>query len=340
MLGKSNVRHTEKRESNQPVGRERVSRITRTHLLSPILALLLAALQSCQPAPRSPPPPTLVQPILSSSPTPFQPLTAQEDPQDYWAQRFEDGRPDPNSPSPTPDAAKTIPAAVPSPTPEGSPFGPTSTAAAIPTPSAQPQATGPALPSATSTVPIPPSSTPPPASSTPVLTTRPSSTPTHTQRPATATATLIPPSQTVTNAASCTATGDLGFETTLIGLINQERIDQGLGGLATEGALTAAARSHSLDMACGDFLSHSGSDGSNPADRVTAQGYSFQAVGENIYAGGGPYNSPQSAFEAWMDSDAHRANMLSSNYSSIGIGYKHNQDSTYGSYVTAVFTNP
>jgi uncharacterized protein YkwD len=151
---------------------------------------------------------------------------------------------------------------------------------------------------------------------------------------------LIPPTPTGTSAASCTATGDVGFETTLIGLINQERIDRGLGGLATKGALTAAARAHSLDMACEDFLSHTGSDGSNPADRVAAQGYGFQAVGENIYAGGGSYNSPQSAFEAWMDSAGHRANMLSSNYSSIGIGYKYNQDSTYGAYVTAVFTNP
>jgi uncharacterized protein YkwD len=41
-----------------------------------------------------------------------------------------------------------------------------------------------------------------------------------------------------------------------------------------------------------------------------------------------------------MDSDAHRTNMLRSNYNSIGIGCRYNRDSTYGAYVTAVFTNP
>jgi len=126
----------------------------------------------------------------------------------------------------------------------------------------------------------------------------------------------------------------------LLTLINQARTDQGLATLTLRSPLTAAARVHSADMACNNFISHTGSDGSRPADRVAAQGYSFTWIGENIYAGGGSNNTPERAFEWWMNSTPHRNNILGPNYQSIGIGYQYSSESQYGGHFTLVFTRP
>ncbi len=120
-------------------------------------------------------------------------------------------------------------------------------------------------------------------------------------------------------------------------MINDARQAEGLHPLSAQSQLTAAARVHSNDMACNDFISHTGSDGSSPADRVTAQGYSYSWVGENIFAGS---SSPQTAFKWWMNSEPHRNNILHSNYTEIGIGYSYLAGSRYGSHYTAVFARP
>ncbi len=54
--------------------------------------------------------------------------------------------------------------------------------------------------------------------------------------------------------------------------------------LAFDPDLLATARGHSQDMAAHDFLTHTGSDGSTPLQRVEASGYSGEYAGEN--AGG------------------------------------------------------
>ena len=151
----------------------------------------------------------------------------------------------------------------------------------------------------------------------------------------TATHTLAP---TNTSAPSgCSPDGSSVYETTLIGLINEAREARGLQPLKQQNQLTAAARVHSNDMACNDFISHTGSDGSRPADRVTAQGYLYSWVGENIFAGS---SGPQTAFDWWMDSEPHRNNILHSNYTEIGIGYSYLEGSRYRSHYTAVFARP
>ena len=171
-------------------------------------------------------------------------------------------------------------------------------------------------------------------SSTPTMTLTEALPPTQTLTP-----TETPMSPTATEAV-CNAAGNYGFESTLIDLINQERINQGFTPLNVQSQLSSAARGHSQDMACNDIFSHTGSDGSSPFDRIAWQGYSFSAAAENIYAGSGPYNSPQEAFNAWMNSPGHRDNMLNPVYTDIGIGYSYNAASTYGGYSTAVFAKP
>lgn len=191
----------------------------------------------------------------------------------------------------------------------------------------------------------PPSATPTRRSATATPTPRtPSATPTlrvststPTTVPPTATKTTVPPTAT---SATCSFSSNASFETTLIALINQERANQGIAPLTTSSQLTAAARQHSRDMACNDFFSHTGSDGSSPFDRMAWSGFSFTAAAENIYAGSGSYNSPHQAFNGWMNSSGHRTNMLNPTYTHVGIGYIYNASSTYGGYFTANFARP
>lgn len=123
-------------------------------------------------------------------------------------------------------------------------------------------------------------------------------------------------------------------------MINQERASAGVAALSPKGSLTSAARAHSQDMANNNYLSHTGSDGSDPFSRMSSYGYSYSAAAENIYAGPGEYNTPYSAFSYWMDSSGHRENMLNSAYTEIGVGYWCNANSEYEGYFTTDFGRP
>ncbi len=238
------------------------------------------------------------------------------------------------SPEPTRSPSRTSsPLYSPSSSPTAS-----ATATTTETVSQTPTVYVPVYPTKTATQPFTPTNThtrtltaaPPPAAT-------PTPTPEHTSSaasPQPATATPTAPT------TSCSLSGNSAYEATLLNLINQARSDHGLDSLTLRSPLTAAARGHSADMACNNFISHTGSDGSRPADRVAAQGYSFTWIGENIYAGGDSYNAPEQAFAWWMNSTPHRENILGANYQSIGIGYQYNPDGQYEGCFTLVFTRP
>ena len=147
------------------------------------------------------------------------------------------------------------------------------------------------------------------------------------------------PTELSDSGAGCEVKGNTTFEEILLNLINQERANQGLNQLVFDPLLIETARVHSLDMACENYFNHIGSDGSSPFKRIGASGYPYEAAGENIYAGSGPYNCAQEAFKAWMKSPAHQEVMLNENFEEIGIGYVFNAESTYGGYFTAVFAS-
>ncbi|HMK08614.1 MAG TPA: CAP domain-containing protein [Anaerolineales bacterium] len=132
--------------------------------------------------------------------------------------------------------------------------------------------------------------------------------------------TAAPPSATAT--PGCNASGNTAFESTLLGLINDERNNEGLSAYASQSQLRAAARIHSADMSCNGFVSHTGSDGSSVRDRVQRQGYTWSWIGENIYCTSDTSSAaPQRVFDWWMNSAPHHANLMSPNYTQIGMGY-------------------
>lgn len=130
------------------------------------------------------------------------------------------------------------------------------------------------------------------------------------------------------------------FEEKLLELINQEREKAGLPQLTLSLELSRTASRHSADMAANNYFSHTNLDGLNFSERIKQSNYTFTAAGENLYAGNGPYNSPKNAVTAWMNSPAHRANILSPDFTEIGLGYRFNAKSTYGGYYTAEFGRP
>jgi uncharacterized protein YkwD len=144
--------------------------------------------------------------------------------------------------------------------------------------------------------------------------------------------TSVPPTNTETP-ATCPQM-NIPFEAQVIELINIERINAGLSALNDHPQLTLAAQLHSADMACNDYFSHTGRDGSNFSERAKRQGYNIGYGGENIASG---YSTPEKVVQGWMDSPGHKANILGENYVDIGVGYAYSKGSSYGAYWTAVF---
>jgi uncharacterized protein YkwD len=200
----------------------------------------------------------------------------------------------------------------------------TATVVVVPTMTPTATATAIAMPTITDTY----TSTPTPTM-TATLTTTPTRTPAPTHRPA-ATKT-----GEVSSTASCNG-GNASFEAQVRSLINDDRANAGAPALSNNGSLASAARAHSKDMAINNYMSHTGSDGSGPDQRIQAAGYSFSAYGETIFGGNGPYNSPYSAVSGWMGSTDHREIMLSSTYTDVGIGYWCDPNNPFG-YFTADF---
>lgn len=111
------------------------------------------------------------------------------------------------------------------------------------------------------------------------------------------------------------------FEQQVLELTNQERAKNGLRPLKANAELNYAADKYAEEMSQRRVLSHTGPDGSKPWDRAEAVGYEAQMMGENIAAG---QRTPEQVVQDWMNSSGHRANILRSQYTDIGVGFYNN----------------
>jgi uncharacterized protein YkwD len=144
------------------------------------------------------------------------------------------------------------------------------------------------------------------------------------------------PTVKVTSPASCSYSSSSSYQTQLANLINGARAQAGLSPLAVNAALTAAAQGHSVDMACHGLISHTGSDGSSPYDRIVAAGYFPSLSSEIIYGSG----YPQTAFDWWMSDQVHRDEILNVSVTEMGVGYAYVQSTSAGGYYTVDFASP
>ncbi|UAL48945.1 SafA/ExsA family spore coat assembly protein [Sutcliffiella horikoshii] len=115
-------------------------------------------------------------------------------------------------------------------------------------------------------------------------------------------------------------------------LVNQERAKYGLKPLKLNWELSRVARYKSQDMIDKRYFSHTSPTYGSPFDMIRNFGISYRSAGENIAAG---QQTPQEVMNAWMNSDGHRKNILSSQYTEIGVGYA--KGGQYGHYWTQMF---
>ena len=118
----------------------------------------------------------------------------------------------------------------------------------------------------------------------------------------------------------------------VVALTNGHRAAHGLRPLADDPRLAAAAQAYSEDMVARRFYSHTSPDGTEPWDRAAAAGCTHVGIGENIACG---QRSPAEVVQGWMDSPAHRANILKPEFTHIGVGFQCGGQA--GTYWTQLF---
>lgn len=128
------------------------------------------------------------------------------------------------------------------------------------------------------------------------------------------------PSRDGLSSVSAAAAPAPTFEQTVMEIVNQRRLENGnLPPLKKDALLDASSELHSSNMASRDFFAHCDPDtGTLPWDRMDDAGYFWSNAGENIAAG---YGTPNEVMAGWMGSSGHRANILSTTFREIGIGY-------------------
>lgn len=120
-------------------------------------------------------------------------------------------------------------------------------------------------------------------------------------------------------------------EQEMVDLVNMERNKNNLSPLQVDLELARVARIKSQDMVDNNYFSHYSPNYGSPFDMLKSFGIKYLHAGENI-AGN---SSVQRAHESLMNSSGHRKNILSTDYTHIGIGIK--PSDRYGYMFTQMF---
>ncbi len=140
---------------------------------------------------------------------------------------------------------------------------------------------------------------------------------------------------------SCVVQTNAAFMSQMLTLINAQRAANSKPALTLSAELTTAAQSHSADMACNNFLSHTGWNGSTPDSRIAAAGFTASITRENIYAQPPQYGGdPQAAMDYWMSDQIHKDALLNDQVTQVGIGYAAYSRSALVGYFTVDFAAP
>lgn len=141
--------------------------------------------------------------------------------------------------------------------------------------------------------------------------------------------------------------GIANFEAEVIAAINQYRAAGASCGsrgvfapapaLRSQAQLVSAAYGHARDMADRNYFSHTSLDGRTFDQRISAAGYAWSTVGENIAAG---YASVQSVMAGWMGSDGHCANLMNPAFTEVGVACARNDASKFRVYWTQNLGRP
>lgn len=145
--------------------------------------------------------------------------------------------------------------------------------------------------------------------------------------------------QTTTSGGGTSSSGNTGATTSqltadeqeVFNLINEQRAANGLSVLKIDDELQNVARIKAKDMVDNNYFSHNSPTYGTPFQMIKSFGITYKAAGENI-AGN---SSNQGAVTAWMNSEGHRANILSNNYNYTGVAVVSSK--TYGKVYVQMF---
>jgi uncharacterized YkwD family protein/spore coat assembly protein SafA len=126
-----------------------------------------------------------------------------------------------------------------------------------------------------------------------------------------------------------------GFEEEVARLVNVERANRGLKPLTLNWQLSRVARTKSQDMINKNYFSHTSPTYGSPFDMMKSFGIKYSSAGENIAKG---QRTPQAVMTGWMNSPGHKANILNTSYTEIGVGVAKDSSGTY--YWTQMFIKP
>jgi uncharacterized protein YkwD len=112
------------------------------------------------------------------------------------------------------------------------------------------------------------------------------------------------------------------LQRTVVCLVNVERNARGLPGLRENSRLNRSAQGWTNVMVAHRYFSH----GADFASRITAVGFNWSNVGENIATG---YRTPAAVVRGWMASTGHCQNILNPVYRYVGTGVADNSIAGY-----------
>lgn len=147
-----------------------------------------------------------------------------------------------------------------------------------------------------------------------------------------ATAALVAVPAVASAPTATAATAPFSQAQQVVIMVNAQRAKVGCRPVQFNLALQRASLLHSADMAKRGYFSHTSLDGRTFVQRIRAQGYTGNRLGENIAAG---YRTPSTVMAAWMKSPGHKANILNCGFTSIGVGIA--TGGPYGYYWTQDF---
>lgn len=103
----------------------------------------------------------------------------------------------------------------------------------------------------------------------------------------------------------------------VINWTNSQRANFGLSTLRQSPKLNEAARLKVSDMFARQYFDHVSPTGGDISNLAHAVSYEYLNIGENLALGN--YENDQAVVQAWMDSPGHRANILNTKFTEIGV---------------------
>lgn len=137
-------------------------------------------------------------------------------------------------------------------------------------------------------------------------------------QPAQASTTAAPAKETQTAQAAPASSAYGSYEQQVVDLVNKERAAAGLPALKVNTKLAAVAEKKAEDLRDNNYFDHQSPTYGSPFDMMKQFGISYTSAGENIAKG---QKTPAAVMDGWMNSPGHKANILNSSYTEIGVGY-------------------